>query len=710
MTTQGVSPTTSSSKSSPLKRAWYSASIPDFLGADADTIVGILTRHSHFAVDKTQTDAWLQEIASMKTALSALSGAEAEAIQRGAIHLEFTIPRMGRRIDVVLVAGAVVFAIEFKAGESQFHRSGLEQVWDYALDLKNFHETSHHVAILPLLVATAASKVPSPHFHVDFDKVYHPVKANSAGLTSVIAAALKHVNGPALDAAEWLQGVYRPTPTIVEAARVLYAQHSVESIIRNDAGAKNISVTSARIEELIDRARDEQRKIICFVTGVPGAGKTLVGLNIATHRRDKNAPTHAVFLSGNGPLVAVLREALTRDEHQRQLEQFNKKLNSTKPKKGLIGESVKAFIQNVHNFRDEGLTDEDRPPADHVVIFDEAQRAWNLQRTAKFMRERKKTAGFGMSEPEFLISYMDRHPDWAFIVCLVGGGQEINSGEAGIGTWIEAVTQHFPHWEMVISDKLTDSEYAAAQLHSAAPTSETPERAPQQPALHFDSSLHLSVSMRSFRAENVSSFVKALLDLNLEAAREHFQKLEENYPVCITRDLHRAKEWLRMKARATERCGLLASSKAMRLRPHAIYVSTNNNIVNPVHYFLNEPDDIRSSNFLEDAATEFQVQGLELDWVCVSWDADLRVNRHKSTASENQWAWSYHDFRGSQWQNIKQDDRRRYTLNAYRVLLTRARQGMVIFVPPGDRNDVTRPPHYYDETHALLQGLGVREI
>lgn len=713
MTTQGVSPTTSSSKSSPLKRAWYSASIPDFLGADADTIVGILTRHSHFAVDKTQTDAWLQEISTMKTALSALSGAEAEAIQRGAIHLEFTIPRMGRRIDVVLVAGAVVFAIEFKAGESQFHRSGLEQVWDYALDLKNFHETSHHAAVVPVLVATGARSAPCAEFHADPDQVYRPVRATAGSLPDVLAEALATISGQTLDVAEWLQGAYRPTPTIVEAARALYAQHNVDAIARHDAGAKNLAITSARLDELIEEAREHRRKIICFVTGVPGAGKTLVGLNVATQRRDEHRSTHAVFLSGNGPLVAVLREALTRDEHQRQLEQFRQKQIATKPTKGRVGESVKAFIQNVHHFRDEGLQDRERPPADHVVIFDEAQRAWNLQQTRYFMQSKKNQPGFDMSEPQFLISYLDRHPDWAFIVCLVGGGQEINDGEAGIGAWIQAVREHFPHWEMVISDKLTDSEYAAAEaLLHARPQPETSTGFISSQNLRFDPNLHLSVSMRSFRAENVSNFVKQLLDLNVDAARSQFEELKDKYPLRVTRDLQTAKQWLRTKARGSERCGLVASSKAMRLKPHAIFIGTNNGVLNPVHYFLNDPDDVRSSNFLEDAATEFQVQGLELDWACVSWDADLRLLRQRATpASEDMTlAWSFHDFKGTKWTNTRAEDRRRYTLNAYRVLLTRARQGMVIFVPPGDPADHTRPPQYYDETYALLRTIGVQEI
>jgi hypothetical protein len=482
-----------------------------------------------------------------------------------------------------------------------------------------------------------------------------------------------------LDEQRWSRAPYRPTPTIIEAARALYAQHSVEAIARYDAGAKNLRITSYRIEELLDEARAQQRKLICFVTGVPGAGKTLVGLNVATRRRDVGEPTHAVFLSGNAPLVAVLREALTRDEVARQ------KAVGVRVRKGKVAESVKAFIQNVHHFRDDALFD-GRPPAEHVAIFDEAQRAWNQHQTANFMRRRKKLRDFAYSEPEFLISYMDRHPDWAVIVCLVGGGQEIHTGEAGIDAWLDAINAKFPDWHMYISKQLTDSEYAAGTALEAVSA---------RPHAYFDDSLHLAVSLRSFRAENVSAFVKALLDCEKQQAREVFAQLAERYPISVTRNLNEAKSWIRKRARGTERFGLAASSKAQRLKPHAIDIRVN---VDPVHWFLNGKDDTRSSYYLEDAATEFQVQGLELDWACVTWDGDLRF-----TGS----GWSFHDFRGDRWINVLNSDGRRYLSNAYRVLLTRARQGMVIFVPPGDPSDQTRLPEFYDSTFRYLTELGI---
>lgn len=651
-------------------RAWYDASIDEFLKSQIDTIIGRLATNGDFALLATQKDAWLAQIALLKTCLINLTGS---------LLLEFNIPRMGRRIDVVLLIGPVVFVIEFKVGESSFERGAVDQVWDYALDLKNFHKASHNVSIVPILIATKATDSVQLNLRVDEDKVYHPILVHPAGLRGVIDLVLRAVTGEALDENRWLHAPYHPTPTIVEAARALYAQHSVEAIARYDAGAQNLRVTSSRIEELVDEARDRKRKLICFVTGVPGAGKTLVGLNVATRRRDVDEPTHAVFLSGNGPLVAVLREALTRDEVERQRTLGNK------VRKGKVAESVKAFIQNVHHFRDDALI-EHGPPVEHVAIFDEAQRAWNLRQTANFMLRKKKHPGFSQSEPEFLISYMDRHNDWAVIVCLVGGGQEINIGEAGIVAWIEAVNSTFPHWHVHISSRLTDSEYSAGKTLVAGR---------ERQNTHFEESLHLAVSMRSFRDENVSAFVKTLLDCKKQQACEAFVRLSDRYPIVVTRDLGRAKQWIRDHARGTERFGLVASSKAQRLKPHAVDIRVP---VDPVHWFLNGKGDTRSSYYLEDAATEFQVQGLELDWACVSWDGDMRF-----TGS----GWSFHDFRGDRWCNIKNTDNQRYLLNAYRVLLTRARQGMIIFIPMGDQSDPTRAPEFYDSTFRFLTDIGV---
>ncbi len=503
---------------------------------------------------------------------------------------------------------------------------------------------------------------------------------NTSGLATALSAVLAYCPEEQIEPTEWAKGRYQPTPTIVEAATALYAGHDVKALSRSDAGAINLAQTSAQLEHIISESRRLGRKAICFVTGVPGAGKTLIGLNIATRYFQPEDELYSVFLSGNGPLVRVLHEALARDKVQQA------QIRGLKLKKGVAQSEVKTFIQNVHHFRDDCLKDP-RPPAEHVTLFDEAQRAWDAQQTAAFMKQKKGVADFNQSEPRFLISCMDRHPDWAVVVCLVGGGQEINTGEAGIAGWLQAVRDDYSSWEVFAAPNLTAQEYQAKDLLDAL-----------HGRVHYHDELHLSVSMRSFRAEHVSNWVKALLDGEVETARTLYEEFSPKYPVTLTRSLTTAKAWVRDQARGSERYGLIVSSQAERLKPHAIDVRPQ---IDPVHWFLNDKDDVRSSYYLEDVATEFQVQGLELDWTCVAWDGDFRRTEE---------GWSHFSFRGSKWQRINDEQRRRYQLNAYRVLLTRARQGMAIVVPEGDAGDPTRDPSYYDATYDYLKACGIHTL
>lgn len=655
-------------------RAYYSDTIAEFLEKDPDEILGQLVRRASAegaSIETTQTNAWLEQINILKAALVPHRG-------QGALYWEFSIPRLGKRIDVVALIGAVVFVIEFKVGEEEFTASALDQVCDYALDLKNFHETSHNAPIAPILIPTRAkSALTSIAYSPHGDNLMLPIKATVASLGETIRRIFEVAAGQSIESTSWEGGRYHPTPTIVEAAMALYGGHEVEEISRKDAGAQNLAVTSSTIDEIIKASKANSWKSICFVTGVPGAGKTLVGLDIATKYYDQNSELYSVFLSGNGPLVAVLREALASDKLRRLKEK------GEQIKIGTARSEVKAFIQNVHHFRDECLTDV-RPPIEHVAIFDEAQRAWDLRQTANFM-QRRGQSNFLMSEPEYLISCLNRHVDWAVIVCLVGGGQEINTGEAGIREWLDALSRSFPDWRLYISSRLTDSEYGAGDVI---------ERCKSLPNVTIRDQLHLSVSMRSFRAEKVSLLVKQLLDLEEAGAARTLSDVLDRYPILITRDLAKAKEWLRDRARGNERYGLLASSNAHRLKPHAIDVRLQ---VDPVQWFLYAKNDVRSSYYLEDAATEYHVQGLELDWACVMWDADFRrVNG----------GWEYWNFVGKGWNHIRKPERQMYLKNAYRVLLTRARQGMVIVVPNGDGSDPTRIPEFYDPTFEYLRAIG----
>ena len=512
------------------------------------------------------------------------------------------------------------------------------------------------------------------------DKLFSAISCNAEFLGAALKSVREVAVDKVIDPVEWEQGRYHPTPTIIEAATALYNGHSVAEISRSDAGATNLSTTTETISSVIVSSKAHSWKSIVFVTGVPGAGKTLIGLNVATKHIDPKGDLYSVFLSGNGPLVAILREALARDKAERAGARGHKRAI------GSARSEVKAFIQNVHNFRDEYRRDIERAPVEHVALFDEAQRAWTLNKTADFMKRRKKVANFAMSEPEFLISCLDRHNDWAVIVCLVGGGQEIHTGEAGIREWISALKKSYPRWRVFLPSRLSDEEYGTTQIL---------EQLKGRDHVSLDDNLHLAVSMRSFRAENVSLLVKQLLDLDAVGARVTFSQLSKAYPIVLTRDLQRAKRWLKQQARGTERYGIVVSSYAERLRPHGMFVRAP---MDPVHWFLDGKDDIRSSYFLEDVATEFSIQGLELDWTCVAWDADFRYSDG---------GWLHRSFLGNDWKRIRKPDRQTFQKNAYRVLLTRARQGMVIVVPEGDLEDPTRKPEDYDPTFEYLRNLGL---
>jgi hypothetical protein len=657
-----------------MKREYYSDLIENFLKTNAEEVLGKLTRQSEFPIEQTQRYAWLEEIEILHQTLSQY---------HGHIYFEYSIPRMGQRIDVVLLIGPVIFVLEFKIGEKEYPLYGIDQVWDYALDLKNFHELSHNHFVAPILISTKAKSVSYDVATTpQNDKLLFPIKSNIDLLGDVIKSVLSFADGDDINYSLWERGRYCPTPTIIEAAMALYNRHSVEDISRSDASAINLSQTSNVISNIIKESKEKGQKSICFVTGVPGSGKTLVGLNIATKHFDKANELYSVFLSGNDPLVKILREALVRDKVNRERERGNK------IKRGEVSSEVKTFIQNVRHFRDDCLVNSTSPPIEHVALFDEAQRAWNLEHTSNWMLRKKNYPNFNISEPDFLISCLDRHKDWAVIVCLVGGGQEINTGEAGISEWIESLNRSYANWHIYLSSRLTDSEYGAGVII---------DKLAMRPNVIYNDDLHLSVSIRSFRAEHVSLLVKQLLDQNIEDAQKTLKKIH-NYPIVITRDLIKAKEWLKRQARGSERYGIVVSSQAERLKPHAIDVKSP---MNPVHWFLNGKDDVRSSYYLEHVATEFNIQGLELDWVCVTWDADFRYSKE---------GWKHLSFRGNRWTYIRKEERKNYLKNAYRVLLTRARQGMVIVIPWGDSKDPTRNPMFYNSTFEYLKNIGFTEI
>lgn len=693
--------------------SYYSNTISQFLFEDPEQVRLHLVDNG--GNEPEQKMAWVEEINILQSALRPF------AKEEGRIIFEYTIPRMGKRIDVVLLLRGIVFVLEFKSGAKDFLRGDAEQVIDYALDLKYFHKESADAHIVPILVATKAKESEMVlQTSAYSDHVYTPILSNAKSLAPTIIKIADEINGSVINLADWERSNYQPTPTIIEAARTLYAGNTVEDITRTEASGKTIRRTTEFVKRVVRETKDSGGKTICFVTGVPGAGKTLVGLNIAFllddeyRNKDVEKNAEAVYMSGNGPLVKVLREALALDKIRREEEKTGKK-----PKKEDAEREASTKVQGISDYRERMLHKLDKdlvqqkqiieinPQAsiwternghaepEHIAIFDEAQRCWNNPKIADWLHRggsygnKMKMDNFPMSEAEFLIWSLNLRPDWAVVICLVGGGQEIHDGEAGIGEWIRAINDRFPKWRVCISDQLQGDAYEKGN---------TREEIAKIKILDKYSELHLSVSMRSFRAERLANWVEHVLHFHVNEARMEYKQLISKFPIKLTRNIDTAKKWLKQQARGSERYGLIVSSKAARLRPLAIDVKRKINVVN---WFLGEKDLVSSSYFLEDSATEFDIQGLELDWTCVVWDGDLRYNPN---------GWEHHQFNTKNWGDIKDEQAQIYQENAYRVLLTRARQGMIICVPEGTSDDHTRLPGYYDSTYQYLKSLGVEEI
>ena len=707
-----------------MSRCLYNSSFEEFISADENLIFGVIDGGAHGVTLTTAKEAWKAEISIMKSVLSALP------IKDGQIIFEYDIPRLGKRVDVVLLLNGIVFCLEFKVGESKILEADVDQVLDYALDLKNFHKFSEDRIIAPILVATNYSNSSSDiQMSVYDDMVVNPLVTGKDGILTLINAVLNRFPNEMPVNPNWIISPYAPTPTIIEAAKSLYENHTVEDITRHEADKVSTDRTIEYILDVIRNSKANQEKSICFVTGVPGAGKTLVGLDVAVKQtyQGQDEPIEeeqAVYLSGNGPLVAVLNEALAQDNYKKN-KGTGKKLSDAR-------REVSKSIQIIHRYRDNMLAKIKNPvengvleidpekavkyktagfgEVEHVAIFDEAQRSWTHKRLADYLKRggtygnKLKVPNFPLSEAAFLIWSLDQREDWATIVCLVGGGQEINTGEAGISEWIKALNEQFSHWNVYISPKLTDAEYAEGKVN---------ELLKDNANVTYSEDLHLGVSLRSYRAEKLSAFVHALLSFD-ERAAGLYSEIKDKYPIVLTRDMAKAKQWLHSKVRGTERTGVLVTKEAARFKPLSIHVLPSGD-ENAVHWFLDDKTDVRSSNYLEDAATEIQVQGLELDYTCLLWDADMRYENGE---------WHFYKFNGqTRWteqiaNTESKQELQKYMLNAYRVLLTRARAGMVICVPTGNPNktvsgfweDSTRLPEFYDGTYEYLKSLGIEEI
>lgn len=625
-------------------------------------------------VAHNQIGAWREELFILRRIAATL--AHDQRSRSIGIVLEYRIPRREKRIDAAILLSNTVILLEFKVGAASSNAADIAQTMDYALDLAYYHAESAGKVIVPVLCPTA--KAGAETIQVSANANIRDLRV--LGIEPLVAEVLRLAEsdlpkGTALiNAKSWAASAYKPIPGVIEAAVRLFSKHNVEEITQTLAGSESIAKTVDFVDSLINQARRGRKKVLCLLTGVPGAGKTLLGLQVAHLEKQNQSAWLTVFMSGNGPLLKVLRAALTKDyatqEGISKLEAKN---------------HAETLVHSVHSYLAESLN-RTEPPAEHVVIFDEAQRAWDSNKMQKMANKARapgeikhgaEATESSKSEPWQIMRVLDRHDDGAVVIALCGNGQEIHDGEAGVAEWLSARDENFAHWEVHCSP-------IAAELSNAKS---------DHPGLRLTPHLHLDVPLRSHRAFGHAAWVDAVLKGDAETAKKKISSID--LPIVLTRDLDAAREWLWKTTAGTRRCGLLASSGGTRLRPYGIEVSADfRKGVDFPFWFTADRGDLRSSHSLEVAATEFECQGLELDRVGLCWSWDL-------TISDGQLA--PQTFRGTKWNSVKSQRERAYVLNKYRVLLTRAREGMVIWVPKGRAEDSSRPPL---EADALVKYLG----
>lgn len=622
---------------------------------------------------KNQEDAWREEISILRDSLRNFT--------EGHLVFEYDIPRIDKRMDVVLIESGIIFVIEFKTNKESTISADMAQCMEYALALKNFHEESKDAYIIPILIPTlTGAELKNPRKYARdpyYDKVFDVTVVMPKDIASLVKKAREEYRSePDINALKWVKSRYSPIPTIIEAANIMYRDHNVADIgtARDSRMLKN---TVDSISSIIEESITEKRKSVCFLTGIPGSGKTLVGLNLVAKRReldDTDDKRRTLFLSGNKALVDVLQESLAQDDYRR-----NKGEGTTK---GQARQKSASFIQHMMKHRDDFLRNPDRKMVEDVIVLDEAQRVWTSN---KFSHHLKSRHGTGMSEPEFVLDMLASHREWAVLVCLMGNGQEIKKEETGLNGWLDAVERD-KRWDVYLPD-------GCRRLINTGPHVD--------PRYRFREWLHLDRSLRSFKDESVSEFINCLVDradsADVEQMRRMASGFGSRYPIRVTRDISRARRWLANMVRANQSCGVIAHNKSKRLRSYGICLNPDLDVRG---WFLGGRDSVNSSHYMEEVADQYQTQGLELDWTCVCWDANLRHNGR----------WDYNTFRGNDWVRVRDGDGQRSLRNSYRVLLTRARHGMVIFVPRGDSSDETRDPAYYDGIYEYLVSMGIREL
>ncbi len=663
--------------------SYFRTSIAGFMAvSDSEVLAQLTLGYARSGFARMHTDlplTWWDDLAALRRVLETV-GAERE----WQVLLEFSVPRKERRLDVVLLTGSAIILLECKRGAA--NHDAVRQVEEYALLLHYFHQPSDQRRIYPIVVsATAISGSHASAFGLAQGELGFPtlpsfwIAPTQITLWDALPGLLTSIaegHASATDGEAWDDGRYCPTPTIIDAALALRSGLKIHEIAHSEAAEHDIETVTEEIREIVFKAQAEQSHAICFLTGVPGSGKTLVGLSLAHLSESRTDAIH--FMSGNGPLVSVLQE-LFKQQAMR---------DGVPAAPALM--QAKTLIENVHVFaRTYTDQDQDRAPSNHVIIFDEAQRAWNLtQNLRKFARN--------YSEPEMLLKIMERHKDWAVVIALVGGGQEINDGEAGLEEWGKALHGSHREWRVFASPEVIagGSSTAGHTLFGTA--------SPRSPVRQRET-LHLRTSNRSLRADNLARWVNHVLDGEVEGAAA--LEITRRFPIFLTRSLEGARGCLKRESLGNSRFGLVASSGAARLRAEGLEPSSDFHAAYPWHHWYLAPRaDIRSSFSCEVFATEFEIQGLELDWIGLCWSGDFIWSGGR---------WLARDMRHGQqskWGLIRKSEQQKFRQNAYRVLLTRARQGMVIYVPAGDAADPTRQPAELDDTAAYLLRCGVTEL
>lgn len=666
-------------------RTYYDSSIEDFVACKhPEDIVEFLTEsdeHSDSYQLHLQKNAWANQVRILKKYLKD---------KKGYIIIEYVLSRLNMRIDVVLLMDNVIYSLEFKNNEVSFLDGDIDQASAYGYALKNFYEFNRDKYVVPILIATKAPDSEcSKSADLGIDKLFSLIKTNENKMDQYIDQIRSKYGSEVICNEEefnkFINSPFKPNPTIIQSARSIYMNNQVDEFFKFDAGEENLKITELTVEEIVKEAQTEKKKIICFVSGVPGAGKTLVGLDLAGKSRngENNDLPASVFFSGNGPLINVLTEALGRDALRQHPEKYSSKYKAVN--------DVKVFIQDLHALKQEIISSKHQVVEENVLIFDEAQRVWDKEQLKTWLEKKGADESFyGLSEADLLLNTF-KEKEWGVIVALVGLGQDIHNGENGLSVWFDSLLNTHNDWDIRLSKEIFNQ--TADDLYDYVESIMNCPRVVDCPGLY------LKTCIRTPRARNLSDFSEALLNNEPEKAKKALEKFT-NYPICITRDLKNAEHFILNNKQRKERYGKLCSSnsKILRKNSHSFDNIDNWHFAN---WMLDESGR-DSSNSLVFAASEFNIQGLEIDWSLLGWDMDMY-------------------YANGEWHEQKMltpkrfiestEIQKKHILNSYRVLLTRARKGMIIYIPKaGEYEDKYGVSQFFDTTYEYLKSCGIIDI